>query len=271
MRVSIGLLTLFMLPLASAAPVAEQLRADYARVADALADSPFDRPLVIDSSERASRLDGTVRALVDVPFDRFAALLSKAQPWCELLVLTPSIRQCRASGDGRQLQLRFARRFDQPLADTHAIDFDVRVEHHPGTLLDVALSAAQGPLGTSGYRVELQAIPLDGRSYLRIGYGYSYGFSARLAAQAYLATRGAGKVGFSRAGADYIGGLRGSIERNAVRLYLAIEAYLATLHAPARTRHERALRHWLAAIEQYPRQLAEPDPDAYFRAKREHP
>jgi hypothetical protein len=51
-------------------------------------------------------------------------------------------------------------------------------------------------------------------------------------AEAYLTTRGRDKVGFTVVGKaeddgpEYIGGLRGAVERNAMRLYLAIDAYL---------------------------------------------
>ena len=119
-------------------------------------------------------------------------------------------------------------------------------------------------------------MPIDTqRVFLRVRYGYGYGLSARLAATGYLATRGRDKVGFTVVGPDgvgapqYIGGPRGAVERNAMRLYLAIDAYLDALDESAAQRRDRSLRTWLDAIARYPRQLAEADRAAYLEAKRE--
>ncbi|MCY1186091.1 hypothetical protein D9M73_269280 [compost metagenome] len=63
--------------------------------------------------------------------------------------------------------------------------------------------------------------------------------AARVAMQGYLATIGRDKVGFSIVGNNargqpiHVGGTRGVIERNTMRYYLAIEAYLSALSAPA--------------------------------------
>jgi hypothetical protein len=53
-----------------------------------------------------------------------------------------------------------------------------------------------------------------------------------------------------------------------MRLYLAIEAYVAALDAPVAERRDRSLRTWLDAIARYPRQLAEAERSAYLEAKR---
>lgn len=45
------------------------------------------------------------------------------------------------------------------------------------------------------------------------------------------------------------------IERNTMRYYLAIEAYLGAYTLPAAEQPERRLRDWFAAVERYPRQL----------------
>ncbi len=77
------------------------------------------------------------------------------------------------------------------------------------------------------------------RTFLHLSYSYGYGMAGRLAMQGYLATVGADKVGFTVTGRDgngqpiYIGGVRGAIERTAMRYYLAIDAHLASLSAPA--------------------------------------
>jgi hypothetical protein len=251
------------------------LHALHAASVDRLRDSPFGRPLWIASTEADGRLDGEIRALVERPFTEVEALADPAH-WCELLTLLPNIRRCRAAAADRHLTLWFARRFDQPPAETHPVRFDMRTRAVRGAHLEVVLQASKGPLGTSDYRVELGAVPVDKeRVFLRMRYGYAYGLSARLAADAYLATRGRDKVGFTVVGSDgtgapqYIGGPRGAVERNAMRLYLAIDAYLDASGESVAPRRERSLRTWLDAIARYPRQLAEADRSAYLEAKRQ--
>jgi hypothetical protein len=261
-------------PTAAGAEPAAALRKPSGPSLERTRATPFDRSLSVESTELDSRLEGRIHAVIDHPFSRAQALANPAH-WCELLPLLPNIRQCDAASDGRRVTLRFARRFDQPLADTHTVSFDVRVPVKRRDRLEVALQASQGPFGTSDYRLQVAVTPVDhDRVSLQVQYGYAYGPRARLLAQAYITTRGRDKVGFTVVGTaddggpEYIGGLRGAVERNAMRLYLAIDAYLDALDEAGERRRERSLRSWLDAIARYPRQLAEADPVAYFAAKR---
>jgi hypothetical protein len=107
-----------------------------------------------------------------------------------------------------------------------------------------------------------------------MSYAYGYGAAARLAMQAYLATAGRDKVGFSITGKGedgkpiYIDGVRGVVERNTMRYYLAIEAYLGAMGGPAGERQEKRLRTWFDATERYARQLHEMERDEYLTMKR---
>jgi hypothetical protein len=58
------------------------------------------------------------------------------------------------------------------------------------------------------------------------------------------------------------------IERNTMRYYLAIDAYLGTFGQPAHEQLERRLRDWFAATEQYAVQLHELDEREYLEMKR---
>lgn len=90
--------------------------------------------------------------------------------------------------------------------------------------------------------------------------------------QAYLATVGRSKVGFSTVQqgqkSELVGGLRGTAERNTMRYYLAIEAYFATLDKPAAQKLEARLQYWFDATESYARQLHEMDRETYLVMKR---
>lgn len=261
------------MPAAVAHEAAAALRALHAELADRPHDAPFDRPLWIESSESGGRLHGDLHARIAHPFARVEALLGEPANWCELLTLLPNIRHCRVDGAER-LTVHIARRFDQPLEDTYTVDFSLQMTRIDGQFLQATLDAAQGPVGTSQYRILLRAVPVGtAQSFVHVHYGYSYGLTARLGAHAYLSTRGRHKLGFSVARMDaqgrpeLIGGLRGAVERNAMRTYLAIEAFLGAHALAPAERRERSLEAWLDAIEDYPRQLAEADREAYVQAK----
>jgi hypothetical protein len=66
----------------------------------------------------------------------------------------------------------------------------------------------------------------------------------------------------------YVGGLRGMVERNTMRYYLAVEAYLGASDVPAPERPEKRLRDWFAATERYALQLHEMERDDYLEMKR---
>ncbi|MBL0143001.1 MAG: hypothetical protein IPP91_13085 [Betaproteobacteria bacterium] len=90
----------------------------------------------------------------------------------------------------------------------------------------------------------------------------------------YLATLGRDKVGFSIVERKpdgtpvYLGDIRGVVERNTMRYYLAIEAYLGAYSLPAADQPERRLRDWFAAAERYPLQLHDMEQGQYLSMKR---
>jgi len=112
------------------------------------------------------------------------------------------------------------------------------------------------------------------KTFLHLGYSYAVNFGAGLALQAYLATVGSAKVGFTVIGKqadgrpDYIGGMRGLLERNTLRYYLAIDSFLEAATAPPAAQLEKRLQNWFTATERYPRQLHEIDRAAYLAMKR---
>jgi hypothetical protein len=255
---------------------ADELQARYIALREALADSPFHRPLYLESSEGGGELKGEVYARIDQPFAAVGAALQGMDRWCDILILHLNVKQCRAvtTTAAETLTLNIGRKFDQPLADTYLFALRYQVTRRPGYLRNV-LSAPEGPLGTSQYRIVLEVAELDGdRSLLHLSYAYAQGAAARWATQIYLATLGRAKVGFSVIGRDddgtpqYIGSTRGVVERNAMRSYLAIEAYLGSLSVPAEEQVEHRLNAWHAGTERYPRQLRELELDEYLAIKR---
>ncbi len=244
---------------------------------DRLAHNAFRLPLVLESTDADGLLEGNIHAVVAQPFAAVARALQAAGQWCDILIVHPNVKECRASGAGASsvLGIALGRKFDQPLRDAYRLAFAYRVTASEPRYLGVRLIADSGPLGTSDYRILVEATPIDAqRTFLHLSYSYVYGAAARLLMEGYLATIGRGKVGFSILGREpdgtpiYADGARGVVERNTMRYYLAIESYLGATATPAAGQAEKRLHDWFAAAERYPRQLHEMDLDEYLSIKR---
>jgi hypothetical protein len=257
------------LPVA-AAPDAEALRARYAELEGRLADNQFKRPLHLESVETPKQLEGDIYAVVDHPFATVSAALREPAQWCDVLILHLNTKFCRAGSGG--LSVAVGKKHDQPLNDAYRVEFNYSIAALTPDYFDIRLGARNGPMGTSNYRIRLEATPLrEGKTFLHLSYSYTYNLAARMAMQAYLGTIGRDKVGFTRTpggASGYIGGVRGVVERNTMRYYLAIDAYLAALSAPVPEQFEKRVNNWFAFTERYPRQLHEIDRKEYLDMKR---
>ena len=235
-----------------------QLRARYEQVRPRLEKSEYGRPLALDSREMNKALEGDAYAIVSRPFAKVDSALAPAGNWCELLMLPFNTKHCTASTDGSKLVLFVGRKNDTPIERAYKLDFDYRVLSRSPDYLQVVLTAESGPLGTRDYRLVLELAPVDAnRTFLHLSYSYGYGAISKVAMQAYLSTIGAKKVGFSREGGEPVRGMRGIMERNTMRYYLAVDAYLASLDVPEGTRVSRRLNDWYSAQANYPRELDE--------------
>ncbi|MBC7500694.1 MAG: hypothetical protein H7315_09360 [Herminiimonas sp.] len=248
------------------------LRAKYAALTDTLKNNQFNRPIAVESNEMPNRLQGEVYALVDHPIADVNAALSKPASWCDVLILHLNTKQCRVTQnkDVPMLAVSIGKKHDQPLEQAYRVDFIFNAAQSTPEYLDVKLNADNGPLGTSDYRIVLEATSVaEGKTFLHLTYSYGYSFASKVAMQGYLATIGSNKVGFTKGQGDYIGGIRGLVERNTMRYYLAIDSYLDAREAAPAQRFEKAIESWFAATERYPRQLHELDRNSYLTMKRE--
>ncbi len=253
------------------------LVAKYAELRGQLSDNQFQKPIVLVSSETRDSVAGEMYALVEQPFATVAAALKGAGDWCEIMILHLNTKYCRASSgpQGSTLNVSIGKKYDQPVDQAYRVAFTHGVTAQTADYLQVRLNADQGPLSTRNYRIVLEAVPVDGgRTFLHLSYSYGFGAAGRLAMQVYLGTAGSSKVGFTVIGTQadgqrqHIGGMRGVVERNTMRYYLAIEAFLGSLSAPPQARLEKRLRDWFAATERFPRQLHEMEQDEYLNMKR---
>ncbi len=262
---------------ARADDAAPALHAKYRALQDALGHNPFGKPIHLDSGETSKGVSGDIHAVVDHSFTKVSEALATADHWCDILILHVNTKYCRASTprQGTVLDVSIGKKHDQPLEQAYRVVFTYRVLSQVSDHLQVALTADEGPLGTRNYRIVLDAVPLaDGRTFTHLSYSYTYGVVGRLAMRVYLGTVAKDKVGFTITGAGtdgrpvYIDGMRGLVERNTMRYYLAIEAFLDAVSSPPQAQLEKRLRAWFAATERFPRQLHEVDERAYLEMKR---
>ena len=258
----------------------ELLRATYLRNMARLETSSFGLPLFLESSERDGRVHADVYGIFDHPFGSVADVLKIPVNWCDIVTLHPNVKACisREVPSAWLLTFYLGRKFYQPLEDTHQVIYQYRqVARQPG-YLDIILSAGTGPFGTKDHRMRFEALSLaGGRTFVHVSYAYSDSAALRLAEKIYFTTLGRDKVGFTVTGTGrngkpvYVGGPRGAIERNAVRYYFAIHAFMNSLRYPVENRFSRRSSEWYDLTVRYREQLFDLDKKDYLIFKtKEH-
>jgi hypothetical protein len=265
--------------LAQAEPAAATaLRGQHTRLSVQLQKNPFERPLVLNSVETDQGLQGDIYAVVAYPFASVSTGLKNPDNWCKVMILHINTKYCHASPvpTGTTLRVFIGKKTPQALADATGMDFQYQETMSTPTYFATTLKAKDGPLGTRDYLIQMEVVALPyNKSFLHLTYAYNVGFAGRLAMQAYLATAGADKVGFTlvdsgdnTSAPDFVAGVLGVVERNTMRYYLAIDSFLAAQSESPSAQLEKRLQTWFTAVEQYPRQLHEVDRPAYLEMKR---
>jgi 1-acyl-sn-glycerol-3-phosphate acyltransferase len=254
------------------------MHARYTALGPQLRSNQFQGPVYLDSAEGARVTRGDVYAVVNYPFATVSAALDDPSHWCDVLILHLNTKYCRGAVEGAatHIEVRVGRKYDQPAGDASLLSFSWRAVSLTPEYMDIELDSPSGPFGTRDYRILLEAVPLDAaHSFIHLAYAFGYGVLGHVAMHGYLTTVASDKVGFTVAKppeggqpAEYVGSTRGLVERNTMRYYLAIDAYLAALSLPPAERAERRLQTWFAATERFPRQLHEMDRASYLEMKR---
>ena len=254
---------------------AASLLEKYEALSGQLAQNSYGRPIYLESSETSSMVSGNAYAVLDSPFNTVNTTLKNPARWCDVMILHINTKFCKANTDVSQpiLNVNIGKKTPQELSDTFALEFAFRPVSVAANYLAVQLNAEKGPLGTNNYQIELDATPLPGgKTFMHLRYSYGYGMAGRMAMQGYLLTLGSGKVGFTPVNTgqkqEYVGGMRGAVERNTMRYYLAIDAYLDSLNAPSSQQVDMRLEQWFKSTEQYPKQLREIDLPSYLVMKK---
>ena len=221
-------------------------------------------------------LKGDVYAIVDHPFAMVQQALQSAEHWCDILILHLNVKRCRASGGTpKMLNLSVGRKFDQPIEDAYQLNFTYRVVAATRRLPAGAAERRRRP-------AQHQELPHPGRGGAGRRQAQRHPHVVRLRLRLRRADGDAdlpgdarqpqGRLHHPRPQADgkpvYQGGVLGLLERNTMRYYLAIDAYLSAYALPAGEQAERRIREWYASTERYAEQLHEMEQNEYLEMKR---
>lgn len=254
------------------------MHARYDKIRDQLNNNQFGQPFHITSELKDHRVSGELSALIEHPFEIVTSAFKSAGNWCDIMMLHHNFKYCSASGKGADqvLTIYVGRKHFQPLDSAFLGEYIYRVLNSKPDYFNVTLASDNGPLKTKNYYILLEAVPLNHlQTFIHITYSYEFGALARAAQTVYFHTVGRKKVGFTVVdeGPDgqpvHVGGLRGALERNIMRYYLAIKAYLDALQTPQPERLEKRLQGWFALTECYPLQLREQDKNDYMNIKKQ--
>jgi hypothetical protein len=213
-------------------------------------ESGFGVPIFVRSNVQDDHLSAEVYGLVEHSFTEVDSGLGSYANWCQLVPLSLNIKSCTWHSTGDQSWLTFyaGRKFYEKPEDAFQLQYNYEIISQQDDYVRIVLSADKGPLGTSDYRIELDAMPVGdraaGSTFVRIISSYRSSFTSRLATDTYLATLGKHKVGFSVVGVTqsggpiYVDGIQGVIERNAMRYYLALVAFFDASKLPHDARFE---------------------------------
>lgn len=260
-------------------PVSEgqALLSQYAGIEPKMESSVFGMPIYLASSEEGGTSHVDIYGVVDYPFDQVSGVIASPANWCDITLLHVNVKACTSQKEKNAwlLTLYSGRKHYQEPDEAYELKYLYRVLAQQPDYLSLLLTAEQGPLSTKDYRIVLKAIPLNGsKTLIHLSYRFSYGFFGRMAMKTYFATIGSGKIGFSVVGKDddgkpvYVGGIKGAIERNVVRYFYAIRAYIDVLRYPKEQQFEKRLNRWFDLTDRHKKQLFELEKEEYLSNKR---
>ena len=260
-----------------AATPADKLANKYEEIEDELLENNYDIPVYLESSDIENTMRGDVYGILYYPFKTVRHALTSLKNWCEIMPQHLNIKACTYQHRNKQCSLSFysGRKFYQKADNVYRLNYNFKVSKPAPEYFRVSLQAKQGPVDTSDYNILVEATPLsDSSTFIHFSYEYKYGFWTSMGMSTYLATLGSDKVGFTIENTDendkpvYIKGVRGIVERNAIRYYLAIQSYLDTQTLPAEKQFLKRISHWFDLTEQYHQQLYEMDKKDYIKYKK---
>ena len=249
----------------------------YSEIGSNLADSPFGVPIHIETSFSENKFRCYVYGIIDQEFHNLSLLLRDSMNLCEILLLHTNIKSCTVSitEKGSIFMTIYCgkKKYQQP-EDTSNITLKYEVPVDELDYFLVRLSGKKGPFMTRNHLIRIDAVPLQRqKTFIRLSYEYDTGLTMESALGVYYATLGRKKVGFTIIGKDkggnpvYVKGNQGLIERNSVRFYFAVQAFMETFEVEKDIRFNKRIHYWYSLVSQCPRQLYELPEKEYIENK----
>jgi hypothetical protein len=245
----------------------------YHNIEEGLKMGPPVLPLFVESSENSNTVYVDIYSTVNYPFSFIKDQLLIPANWCEIVLPHPDVRACtyKKTHDTSLINIYSVNKFSKPLGDAYQMKFVYHIDNLQPSYFDITLTANEGPYYTEHHQFRFEMAPLNKDTTL-IHLRYSFGYSSL---GYFLMKLFGGKIGFSVIDTDsndnpvYVGGPRGAAERNAVRFYLAILAYMDTFEIPVEQRFEKRINQWYDLAAPYRKQLLEMEKDKYMTYKRQ--
>lgn len=256
-------------------PANKPLLEKYHDIEYGLKTSSFGLPVHMESFVDSNSSYVDIYGVVNHPFDMVKNNLKEPSGLCDILMLTINIRACtyqRIENDWL-LTAHNVKRYSDPIENAFPINFKLAVDEQQKQFI-ISLTANEGPFSTKDHQFQIEAVPLnENTTFIHLHYSFGYSFLGYFKINTYFLLFRQGKIGFTVANdkqgnPQYVTGLRGSEERNAMRYYLAIMVYLDTLGSPMDQRFERRLTLWYDLTTKYKKQLFEMKKEDYLSYKR---
>ena len=276
-KASIGFIVLillgFTIPVTAKPKDTENIFEVYALAKPILDNPTVDKPFYLHAEVVKRRQIGEAALYFEQPFKEISRSLSKLGNWCEVLLLHLNTKACTHSRRERDktLTIYLGRKFYQDPDDAFVMTYDFETEKDKD-YFSALITAEDGPLGTSDYRIHFEVALIDGRTFGRIQVSQKHSWLSSKAAKLYVATKGRKKQGISVVDHDdkgnpiYSSGEQAIAERNLLRYYFAITAYIHSQNGARSDRFKDSLQYWYDQTEQY-QQLYEVDRDQYINDK----
>ena len=240
------------------------------QVLASISEADFQQSIYIRSEEQESGASGSIYALVERPFSELSSLLDTPDAWCEITIMHMNVKGCVMDKNQQPPIIRMfsGRMHYVPLNQADRHDYILEETILDENYFRASIHGPEGPFGTRDYRIVIEVVAVDEeRSLIHLGYSLDYTSLTRWVQRVYFATAGRHRLGFSRADEDseeLIRGLRGMIERNTVRFYLALQTWL---ELPEANKSKQRFTRWHELTEQHPDQLREQDLQTYLEIK----
>lgn len=251
----------------------QQLLFVYATAKSVLDDPTHQKPFYLRADVKGRRQTGEAALYFEQPLDTIATTLSTLSNWCSILLLHLNTKACThiEDEDEQTLTIYMGRKFYQEPDDAFVMNYRFNIERTQD-YFSALITAKDGPLGTSDYRIHLEVTPINGKTFGRIQVSQKHSWISSKAAKLYVATKGRNKKGITIVDHDgqgnpiYSSGEQAIAERNLLRYYFAFKAFFHSQTFPTNSQFKESLNYWFDQTEQY-KQLYEVDRPQYIDDK----